>query len=381
MRKMENLKSRLLKLFSLILLFIFLGSMQGCYSYEDINNGIFVTTIIFDENEIGDVELYLDTVKPYRSANESSDKGQREVYQGTGRTVGEAIKAINLQASGQISFSQCKAYIFTEQVSKEGIKKFMDAINRNQEFMIRPYMFVLFGSPSELLNQVTGDEEYLGIYLNQLVKKMNENPKVIAINANNYLAARTSYNNIAVLGALTIENNNGKKSLDLSGGALFKDEVMVRKISTSEGMSYNFLTGRVRSGTLEAINPQDTNSFVTLEIQNSKTTTSINYDGERIKLYKKIVIDCYLADSQSRLMVDKDVLNIIKYEEESMLSQYIQILFTKFKNDNLDIANVATLFEQEYPNISLSVDPLTITDLDLDIDIKINGTSKVADTF
>ena len=51
MRKMENLKSRLLKLFSLILLFIFLGSMQGCYSYEDINNGIFVTTIIFDENE------------------------------------------------------------------------------------------------------------------------------------------------------------------------------------------------------------------------------------------------------------------------------------------------------------------------------------------
>ena len=378
---MENLKNRLLKLFSLILLFIFLGSMQGCYSYEDINNGIFVTTIIFDENEIGDVELYLDTVKPYRSANESSDKGQREVYQGTGRTVGEAIKAINLQASGQISFSQCKAYIFTEQVSKEGIKKFMDAINRNQEFMIRPYMIVLFGSPSELLNQVTGDEEYLGIYLNQLVKKMNENPKVIAINANNYLAARTSYNNIAVLGALTIENNNGKKSLDLSGGALFKDEVMVRKISTSEGMSYNFLTGRVRSGTLEAINPQDTNSFVTLEIQNSKTTTSINYDGERIKLYKKIVIDCYLADSQSRLMVDKDVLNIIKYEEESMLSQYIQILFTKFKNDNLDIANVATLFEQEYPNITLSVDPLTITDLDLDIDIKINGTSKVADTF
>ena len=50
---MENLKSRLLKLFSLILLFIFLGSMQGCYSYEDINNGIFVTTIIFDEIDTG----------------------------------------------------------------------------------------------------------------------------------------------------------------------------------------------------------------------------------------------------------------------------------------------------------------------------------------
>ena len=378
---MEQIKNKLFKAFSLAFLFIIVIGLQGCYDYTDINDGIFVTTIIFDENEIGEVEIYLDAVKPYRSANEASEKGEKIVYKGVGKTVGEAIKDVNLMASGSINFSQCKAYIFTEAVSKEGIKKYMDAINRNQEFMIRPYMFVLFGSPSELLNQVKGDEEYLGIYLDELIKKMDENPKVIAINANEYLASRTSYNNIMILGALTIKNSDGEKNLDLSGGALFKDEVMVRKISTSDGMSYNFLTGKVKSGTLEAINPQDTNSFVGLDIQNSKTKTSISYDGERISLYKKIIVNCYLAESQSRLMVDRDVLDIIKYEEESMLNQYIQILFTKFKNDGLDIANVGTLFEQKYPDVTLNVSPLTITDLDLDIEININGTSKISDTF
>lgn len=378
---MTQIKNNLIKLFSLGFLFIIVISLKGCYDYTDINNGIFVTTIIFDENEIGEIEIYLDAVKPYRSASETSQTGEKIVYKGVGKSVGEAIKDVNLTASGDINFSQCKAYIFTETVSKEGIKKFMDAINRNQEFMIRPYMFVLFGSPNELLNEVKGDEQYLGIYLEELIKKMNDNPKVIAINANQYLAGRTNYNNIAVLGALNIKSNNGQKVLDLSGGALFKDEVMVRKISTSEGMSYNFLTGKVESGTLEAINPQDTNSFVTLGIQNSKTKTSISYNGERITLYKKIIVNCYLEESQSRLMVDRDVLDIIKYEEESMLNQYIQILFTKFKNDGLDIANVGTLFEQKYPNETLNVSPLTITDLALDIEININGSSKTADTF
>lgn len=378
---MKTVKNKLIKLFSLVFLFIIAIGLKGCYDYTDINDGIFVTTIIFDENEVGEIEIYLDAVKPYRSANETSQKGEKIIYKGTGKTVGEAIKDVNLTASGDINFSQCKAYIFTEEVSKEGIKKFMDAINRNQEFMIRPYMFVLFGSPNELLNQVKGDEEYLGIYLEQLIRKMNDNPKVIAINANQYLAGRTNYNNIAVLGALNIKNINGEKTLELSGGALFEDEVMVTKISTGEGMSYNFLTGKVESGTLEAINPQDTNSFVTLGIQNSKTKTSISYNGERITLYKKITINCYLEESQSRLMVDRNVLDIIKYEEESMLNQYIQMLFTKFKNDNLDIANVGTLFEQKYPNETLNVSPLTITDLDLDIKININGASKTSDTF
>lgn len=378
---MKKVKNKLIKLFSLILFCVILGSIKGCYDYTDINNGIFVTSVIFDENEVEDIKIYLDTVKPYRSANEASEKGQRIIYESTGKTVEEAIKNANLKASGKISFSQCKAYIFTEQVAKEGIKKYIDTINRNQQFMIRPYMFVLFGNPSELLNQVQGDEEYLGIYLDRLVKKMNENPTVIAMNVNEYLASRTRYDNIMVLGALNIESNNGKKSVDLSGGALLKDEVMVRKISTTEGMSYNFLNGKVESGTLEAINPQDIDSFVTLDIQNSKTKTSINYDGERITLYKKIIINTYLAESQSRLIVDDNVLNLIKYQEENMLKQDIQRLFTKFKDNNLDIANVNTLFEQKYPNVELDVSPLAITDLELDIKININGTSEISNTF
>lgn len=374
----EKLTKRIVGLFLVIAISM---GLVSCYDYKDINRITFATTMIFDETPVGDLEIYIDTMKPYRSSNESSDKGKRIIYKGTGKTVAEAIKDLNMQASSNINFTQCKAYIFTENVAKSGIRKYMDVINKNQELMIKSYMFVLFGNPEELLTQVEGDEEYLGVYIDELVRKVQDNPRVIATNANNYLDARTNYNNLLVLGALQVKNSGNKKTLELSGGAIFKDEVMVRKIGSSESMSFNFLTNNINSGTLEAINPQDVSGFVTLEITDSKTKTSLEYDGQRIKLFKNIKIKCYIAESQSRLMINEDVLSFIEQQEEGLIKQYCQLIFGFYKDSNLDIANVTRMFNQKFPNESLVASPLAITDLEVTVDVKIEGSSITGNTL
>lgn len=374
----EKLTKKIVGLF--LIISISMG-LVSCYDYKDINRITFATSMIFDENPVGDLEIYIDTMKPYRSSNESSDKGKRIIYKGIGKTVAEALKDINMQASSNINYTQCKAYIFTEDVAKSGIRKYMDVINKNQELMIKSYMFVLFGNPEELLTQVEGDEEYLGVYIDELVRKVQENPRVIATNANNYLDARTNYNNLLVLGALQVKNSGEKKTLELNGGAIFKDEVMVTKIGASESMSYNFLTNNVNSGTLEAVNPQDTTGFVTLEITDSKTKTSLEYDGQRIKLFKNIKVKCYIAESQSRLMINEDVLSFIEKEEEALIKQYCNLIFNYYKESDLDIANVTRMFNQKFPNESLSVSPLAITDLEVTVDVKIEGTTITMDTL
>lgn len=374
----EKLTKRIVGLFLVIAISM---GLVSCYDYKDINRITFATTMIFDETPVGDLEIYIDTMKPYRSSNESSDKGKRIIYKGTGKTVAEAIKDLNMQASSNINFTQCKAYIFTENVAKSGIRKYMDVINKNQELMIKSYMFVLFGNPEELLTQVEGDEEYLGVYIDELVRKVQDNPRVIATNANNYLDARTNYNNLLVLGALQVKNTGNKKTLELSGGAIFKDEVMVRKIGSSESMSFNFLTNNINSGTLEAINPQDVSGFVTLEITDSKTKTSLEYDGQRIKLFKNIKIKCYIAESQSRLMINEDVLSFIEQQEEGLIKQYCQLIFGFYKDSNLDIANVTRMFNQKFPNESLVASPLAITDIEVTVDVKIEGSSITGNTL
>ncbi len=88
--------------------------------------------------------------------------------------------------------------------------------------MIRPYMFVLFGSPEELLNDVTVDEEYLGVFIDDLVQRMNKSPRVIAIDANDYLELRTNYGNLLVLGALSIRDDMEEKKIRVKRRSLVK---------------------------------------------------------------------------------------------------------------------------------------------------------------
>ena len=100
-----NLKKVIASLLSIIIMSTML---IGCYNYKDINRVTFVTSLIFDENEVGNIDIYLDCVKPYRSSNESSDKGRRVLYKGTGKTVLEAIKDINMYSSSKLDFTQCR---------------------------------------------------------------------------------------------------------------------------------------------------------------------------------------------------------------------------------------------------------------------------------
>ena len=60
----------------LILLFIPM-LLTGCFDYHDINKVTFPTSVIFDVNDLGQEVVYLDCIKPYRSTNDSSDKGRR----------------------------------------------------------------------------------------------------------------------------------------------------------------------------------------------------------------------------------------------------------------------------------------------------------------
>ncbi|WP_370774081.1 hypothetical protein [Clostridium sp.] len=93
---MKNKKKKASILCKLILLPLLL---TGCFNYHDINKVTFPTSVIFDVNDLGQEYIYLDCIKPYRSTNDSSDKGRRIIYKGEGRTAMEALEDINRASS------------------------------------------------------------------------------------------------------------------------------------------------------------------------------------------------------------------------------------------------------------------------------------------
>lgn len=355
-------------------------SFTGCYNYQDINKVTFVTAAIMDIDEDDNVLIYLECINPYRSTNESSDKGQKMIYVGRGKTYLEAIRDVNRTSAYKINFSQNRALIFTENAVTKGIKKHIDLINRDQEFLVKPYMFIYYGTVDSLLSYGQNKDEYLGLFLDELTLKTKATPRVIAENTNDYLTERLAGNGIALMGGLKFKEELEKSNLELFGGGILKNDTLVKNLDVEDTLSYNFLNDKVRTGTLEIKNPQAPNEFITLEILKSKTKTDLEYDGERINLYKTVYLTVTIAESQHRLVIDDTVIEILKRNEINNMKQFLNDVFNKYKNEGVDIFEIDRLLERKYPNLVLE-DTIGITDLILNIKVDIEGATKIKNTY
>ena len=371
---------RLKKTILVVLISIFAFSAAGCYNYKDINKVTFVTAAIMDTDPDENVLIYLECINPYRSTNESSDRGQKVVYVGRGKTYLEAIRDVNRTSAYKINFSQNRALIFTENAVSKGIKKQIDLINRDQEFLVKPYMFIYYGPVDSLLSYGKNNDEYLGLFLDELTLKTKATPKVVTENVNDYLTERLSGSGVALLGGLKFKEEFGSSNLQLFGGGILKNDTLVKNLDVEDTLSYNFLTDRIRSGTLEIKNPQAPNEFITLEILKSKTKTDIEYDGQRINLYKTIYLTVSIAESQGRFIIDDNSIELLKKNEKNNMKQFLNNVFNKYKNEGIDIFEVNRLMESKYPSLVLD-DTIGITDLILNVKIKIEGASKVKNTY
>lgn len=363
-----------------ILLIAILLMLAGCYNYRDINNVTFVTSMVFDLDPIGNVVIYMDCVRPYRDNNESSDNGKRILYKGTGKTVLEALRDVNMASSYKINVTQNKAFIFTEKAVKEGIDKFLGIINNDQEFLVKPYIFAYFGDVERLLKVAASDEEYMGLFINDLVKKNKANSRAIIVNINEYITASEIGANSALIGALELRKDVIDERIELSGGVIMRNNVMQEKINIMDGLTFNILEDKVKTGTLEIVNPQMEEGFITFEILKNKTKTKIEYNGDRVLLTKDVNMKVTLAESQGRFIVDKQSLQIIEDTTEVRIKEYLQAFFDKYNKKNIDILGVERMLEIKYPGL-VKEDILSILDVDIKVNLDLEGTSNTRNSY
>lgn len=374
---MKNKRRR----YSLLLVLLFIPLfLTGCFDYHDINKVTFPTSIIFDIDDLGEAIVYLDCIKPYRSTNDSSDKGRRIIYKGQGKTALEALSDINRVSSFKLDYTQTRAYIFTEKASRKGIKKFLDLINNNSEFSMKPSAFVYYGDVDELLKTVSTDEEYLGLFLNDLVGKEKYNPKAVKSNINYYLSNILMGSNTALLTSIALKDNAIDKKIEIQGSSIFKDNILVEKIDVVNSLMYNIMMGNAKSGTLEVANPQDKQNFITLQILDSSVVDKLQFQDGKYKLIKNVNVDVSVSEIQGKLIVDSSSIDYIKVNEEAYINGYVEYLFNKYKEEGLDIFDVERLVEMYYPHENID-NPLSVTELEVNTKINIKGTGVVKDSL
>lgn len=118
---LKNKRRKASVLLSLLILPLLL---TGCFDYHDINKVTFPTSIIFDVDDLGQEIVYLDCIKPYRSTNDSSDKGRRIIYKGVGKTALEALNDINRASSFKLDYTQTRLIFLLKKLLEKVLKSF-----------------------------------------------------------------------------------------------------------------------------------------------------------------------------------------------------------------------------------------------------------------
>ncbi|SDK89630.1 germination protein, Ger(x)C family [Clostridium cochlearium] len=351
---------------------------SGCYSYKDINKVLFVTSFIVDIDDNNEPILYLETFKPYRSNISGSEKGERIIYKGTGKTIHEVIRNIGLSSSFRLDGTQSKSIIFTTKAAEYGIDNFIDFFDRHQESLIRQYIAIYEGDVEKLLETKIKSEEYIGLFLVDLIDNIKVSSRAVELSMNDYLNKRTMGNRTCVMTLIKLDKNQIENLITIDGGAIIKEDKMIGKLPKSQSQSYNFLLDNVKGGTLEISNYEKENKFITLQILKSKTKNKIKKKDNVVELIKEIKVKTTLTGTQSRLNFTEEELNKIKTKAESNIKKFSEEVFNKYKNQNIDIFGVADIYKRKYPKED-SKNILKNTILKVEVDVKIEGSSNKLD--
>lgn len=364
------MKRRVASVISIIMFSLFL---QGCFNYREINKTTFATSIIFDIDEYDNVILYLDCIRPYRDAGESSDKGRRMIFNGKGKTALEALRDIDVISSNKLDFTQVRAYIFTEQAARKGIKNYLDLINNDQQLSFKPYMFLYYGNVKDILKQVTGDEEYLGLYLDQLVEKNKKSAKVIASNVNDYITDTLTGNKFSFMTGIEIKKDAVDEKIEINGGALMKDNYLLETLDETDILMYNLLNGNVNEGTFQVPNPEEKDKFITLDILEHYVKDNVEKNNDTYNITKNVRIRVSIGEIQGKLKVDNSILKDIQQSQEEKLESYLEDYFNKYKKKNIDILDLNTVIIKKYKN-ELGNDILSKIKLKVNVELTIDGS-------
>lgn len=352
--------------------------MSGCFSYSDIDKVLFVTSMIIDTQSDGQVVLYIEAFKPFRSSSKDSAKGQRITFKGTGKTIYEVMKDLNLSSSYKLNYTQNNIIIFSQNAAEQGLTDYFDVLSRDQELLIRPFVAVFTGDPQNLISAQIKEEEYIGVFLKELIQNQKNSARAVQMHLNEVLSHRLTPKRTSIVTAFKLNNNVGEQKLEVDGGAIIKDDKLAGIIKKSDGEKYNFLMNNVNSGTLEPANPMNENKFITMEILKSKTSTELTFDGKNILLKKKISTNTSITDVQGHVAFNDDERKKLKQNAESNIKKFCTDFFNEYKKKGIDIFEIQDEFQRKYPNENVN-NAISITKLDLEVNVNIDDSQDTTD--
>ena len=246
-----------------------LFTLTGCYDATSIESSYYIVACGIDKGKNAPYNLSIQIAK---NSDNSSDSGSSQssnyiIYQIECDTFDGGINILNNYLNKIINLSHCSAFVFSEELAREGIGNLVNSLTSNDE--IRPNAYILISNKSayDVLNKVSNSGENFSSRFYEYI-----------INSANFTgySDKTTFEEFAskinspIEDTVAIYTMVNDETVQNSGLAIFKDDKLVGTANALDSIAHLLLTNELKEALITIPNPFETNSYIDLEIKNNK---------------------------------------------------------------------------------------------------------------
>ena len=345
-----------------ILIFIFLFLLGGCYDYKELNDYAIVTGIAIDKNN----DKYEVSVLISNSSKASSDAESKEsdvvVYSGHGDTIFGAFKDIGLISPKEIYIGSFSILLINEEVAKEGINDVLDVFLRYPNSRKSFYLTIVKKDKAkDVLKIMTPLANFPSQNIsNNLASSTSLQGTINKVSFNELLSILVqdgidpTINSIKIVGKKkegfsqsNLETAEPKTNIKLSNLAIFKNYKLVDYASYEESLGINFINKNMKDAYLK-IKYKD--GYVVIDTTNVKSNIKIKLKNNKPKININIKGEARITESTGNIKLDeyKSIEKLQKLSNKK-IKKIINKAISKAKDNEADIFGFGLKFYHKYP--------------------------------
>ncbi len=348
---------------TLVLLICLQFSMlTGCYDRRELDDLAYPVALGFDKGVTNELRMTLQLALPIAiGGGEGGGGGDGEksvsVVTVDTPTVYSGLNMLNTFISKQINLSHVKAIIFSEELAKEGITRYLHAMIRNREF--RPSMHVIVSrdpaekfinavkpsletNPAKYYELLLSAYKYTGFTADSQMIEFYHKSKSTAVQPVAVLAGVNRFestDDFDLNGSTYKEKGRevplegdfrageltktGDLKVEIMGLAVFDGGKMVGELDGDETTYHLMIEGTFNSAFFTMPDPIEKDKFIVLNIKISrKTEKKVNIIGDKPELCAKVILEADILSIQSGINYEsKDNLKKLENSTEEFLKK------------------------------------------------------------
>lgn len=337
----------------LIMAFMGIVLMSGCWNYREINTLAIVSGAAVDK---GKEEKYMMTVEVISfSGGGKEAKIKSERITGEGTTLFDTVRNLTRISPKKLYWSHSGVFIISQEVAKESILPFIDYVARGTERRLRVIPIISKGKTAkEMLGQHIATKEVTMFGLKSTIEtERKTSAKTPYVDVRHFINSLSGEGVSATLSAISSATNNGKLVTDVAGTAVFKRDKLTGFLSPDETKYFLFATDKIKGGVI----PTDSTTYnihgVSLEIFESKTHVKPVYNNDNLSFQIKVHSALSIQElGQRENVIASKGMERLKASAESTIKKGIEQVIHRVQKDfGSDIFGFGAGLKRDRPEV------------------------------